>query len=64
MNNLGIDGKDDTLPARLLNDPLPEGPAKGQVANLDKMIGEYYKLRGWVDGVPTKAKLKELEIVL
>ncbi len=64
MNRLGIDGKDDTLPPRLLNEPLPEGPAKGQVADLDKMLGEYYKLRGWVDGVPTAAKLKELEIEL
>jgi len=64
MNKLGIDGKDDTLPTRLLEDPLPEGPAKGQVANLDKMLVEYYKLRGWVDGVPTAAKLKELEIEL
>ena len=64
MNKLGIDGKDDTLPTRLLEDPLPEGPAKGQVADLDKMLGEYYKLRGWVEGVPTAAKLKELEIEL
>jgi len=64
INDMGIDGKDDTLPARLLKEPLPEGPAKGQVADLDKMIGEYYKLRGWVDGVPTAAKLKELEIEL
>ena len=64
MNKLGLDGKDDILPTRLLEDPLPEGPAKGQVANLDKMLGEYYKLRGWVDGVPTAAKLKELEIEL
>ena len=25
---------------------------------------EYYKLRGWVNGIPTPEKLKELEIEL
>jgi len=43
---------------------MPEGPVKGQVVELDKMLAEYYKLRGWVDGVPTKEKLKELGIEL
>ncbi|MEM2394566.1 MAG: aldehyde ferredoxin oxidoreductase C-terminal domain-containing protein [Candidatus Bathyarchaeia archaeon] len=28
------------------------------------MKDEYYKLRGWVNGVPTEQKLKELEIEL
>jgi len=26
------------------------------------MLEEYYKVRGWSNGVVTKAKLKELEI--
>ena len=64
INEYGFDGKDDVLPKRLLQEPMPEGPAKGQVVELDKMKEEYYKLRGWVDGVPTKEKLKELEIEL
>lgn len=62
MNKYGFDGKDDTLPKRLLNEPLPEGAAKGHVVELDKMREEYYKIRGWVDGRPTQEKLKELEI--
>ncbi len=62
LNEYGFDAKDDTLPKRLLTEPLPEGPAKGQVEELDKMLEEYYKLRGWVGGKPTKEKLKELEI--
>ncbi len=62
MNEFGFDGKDDTLPKRLLTEPLPEGPAKGHVVELDKMKEEYYKLRGWVDGRPTQEKLRELEI--
>ncbi|MCD6466093.1 aldehyde ferredoxin oxidoreductase family protein [Candidatus Bathyarchaeota archaeon] len=64
INKLGFDGKDDTLPRRLLEEPMPEGPAKGHTVELDKMKEEYYKLRGWVNGVPTPEKLKELEIEL
>lgn len=64
MNRLGFDGKDDTLPSRLLKEPMPEGPAKGHVVDLEGMKEEYYKLRGWVNGAPTPEKLKELEIEL
>jgi aldehyde:ferredoxin oxidoreductase len=53
----------DTLPPRMLNEPLPEGPAKGRVAELDKMLPEYYKVRGWDEqGIPTAEKLQELGI--
>lgn len=62
LNAYGFDSKDDTLPKRLLSEPLPEGAAKGHVVELDKMKEEYYKLRGWVDGKPTEEKLKELDI--
>jgi len=64
INKLGFDGEDDTLPKRLLEEPMPEGPAKGHIVELDRMKEEYYKLRGWVNGVPTPEKLKELEIEL
>jgi len=51
----------DTLSPRLLNEPLPEGPAKGRVVDLDKMLPEYYKTRGWDEkGYPTQSKLAEL----
>ncbi|MBS7646812.1 aldehyde ferredoxin oxidoreductase family protein [Candidatus Bathyarchaeota archaeon] len=64
INKYGFEGKDDTLPKRLLEEPMPEGPAKGQVAELEKMKEEYYQLRGWINGVPTKEKLTELDIEL
>jgi aldehyde:ferredoxin oxidoreductase len=52
----GFTGKDDTLPARLLQEPAPSGPAKGKVNQLDEMLPEYYKIRGWTEqGVPTSA---------
>jgi aldehyde:ferredoxin oxidoreductase len=51
----------DTLPPRMLNEPLPDGPAKGHVANLDKMLPEFYVYRGWDEkGWPTADKLAEL----
>jgi aldehyde:ferredoxin oxidoreductase len=46
----GIDRADDTLPDRLLDEPLPDGPAEGHAVGrevLNDMIGEYYTLRGW-----------------
>jgi len=44
----GFTRKDDTLPPRLLNEPLPEGMAEGKkVEGLDIMLDEYYKIRGW-----------------
>lgn len=43
----GLSGKDDTLPPRLLKEAANTGPAKGRVNELDKMLPEYYALRGW-----------------
>ena len=57
----GFTGKDDTLPERLLKDAAKTGPAEGLTSGLDKMLPEYYELRGWsADGVPsddTKSRL-------
>jgi len=58
----GLTRKDDMLPERFLKEPLPEGPSKGKVCELDKMLDEYYEKRKWdkKTGFPTKAKLSEL----
>ncbi len=57
----GFGAKDDTLPPRFTSEPMPAGPAKGQVCELDRMLPVYYKVRGWdKEGRPTKGKLKEL----
>lgn len=58
----GLTRADDTLPARLTEDPLPEGPAQGQVVNLELLLDAYYDERGWdkITGKPTQEKLKEL----
>ena len=60
----GLKREADSIPKRLLEEPVPEGPTKGEVAVLEPMLEEYYRLRGWdKDGVPTQEKLKELGIV-
>jgi aldehyde:ferredoxin oxidoreductase len=46
-NRAGFTNKDDTLPKRLLTEPAKTGPAKGLVNGLNKMLPEYYKVRGW-----------------
>jgi aldehyde:ferredoxin oxidoreductase len=61
----GKSRKDDTLPWKVTNQPITdEGPAKGSVVTqeeLDLLLDDYYQARGWnVEGIPTKAKLKEL----
>ena len=61
MVNAGFTRKEDTLPDRLLKEPMPDGASKGHVAHLDEMLTDYYKIRGWDNkGIPTKEKLKEL----
>ena len=60
-NAAGFTAKDDDLPVRLKTEPAQSGPAKGLVSGIDKMVPEYYELRGWDKaGEPkqeTKARL-------
>ncbi len=57
----GLTKADDNLPPRLTTEPAKVGPAKGLVNGLDKMLPEYYELRGWdVEGVPNGATLERL----
>lgn len=60
----GFTRNDDTLPDRVLTEPLKGGSAEGQYISredLKKMLDEYYELRNWTpQGVPTEAKLRSL----
>jgi aldehyde:ferredoxin oxidoreductase len=57
----GFTRADDTLPARLLHEPVPSGPSAGQVVDLPPMLDEYYIARGWDgEGRPTPAKIDRL----
>jgi aldehyde:ferredoxin oxidoreductase len=59
----GISPEQDTLPRRLLTEPIPKGPCKGHIHRLPELLPEYYKERGWDEqGLPTEAKLIQLDI--
>jgi aldehyde:ferredoxin oxidoreductase len=45
----------------LLEDPIPEGPSKGNVHRLSELLPEYYTLRGWGEnGIPEADRLSKL----
>ena len=54
----------DYPPPRFYKEEIPTGPAKGHkipMEELDRLLGEYYQLRGWTrDGLPTREKLLAL----
>lgn len=59
----GLTRKDDALPKRLLSVPQRDdiGPVDPQ--GMERMLSEYYRLRGWNErGVPTKERLKALQL--
>ena len=60
----GLTRKDDTLPPRVMKDPVKYGVGAGSVTtqeDLDIMLDGYYEARGWSNaGVPGKAKLDDL----
>ncbi len=59
----GFTKKDDTLPDRMLSEPVSDGPSKGFTVKLAPMLEEYYAFRGWdQNGVPKPEKLKELSL--
>lgn len=59
----GFTAADDSLPPRLLKEAAKTGPAEGLVSGLDKMLPEYYQLRGWTpDGIPTNETVSRLQI--
>jgi len=63
-NNLaGFGEGSDYLPERFLKEPSTVPGSEGHVCELDLMLDEYYKARGWKNGVVPEAKLQELGIL-
>ncbi len=58
---------DDTLPPRVLTEPLPDGAAAGvglSDGDLQMMVTSYYQVRGWnPDGTIPSSKLDELGLL-
>ncbi|NVO66892.1 aldehyde ferredoxin oxidoreductase family protein [Methanofollis tationis] len=62
---VGYTKADDTLPGRLLTEPLQDGAPKGRVWQRQPLLDNYYAARGWDnEGRPTPAKLKELGLTV
>jgi aldehyde:ferredoxin oxidoreductase len=60
----GFTRADDTLPARLLKEPKPDGPTKGAVVPLEELKDGFYNAVGYdvTTGNPTEATLRRLGI--
>ena len=60
----GITEKDDTLPARLLAEPKPDGPTKGEVVPLAELKKDFYEAMGYdgATGNPPDELLTKLGI--
>jgi aldehyde:ferredoxin oxidoreductase len=43
----GLSPEEDTLPARFLNHPIPDGPSQGTTINIKGLVQDYYREKGW-----------------
>lgn len=64
----GMGRSNDFPPRRLLEEPIANGPARGECLDrrsYEQMLDEYYRLRGWDSetGIPTKEKQRELGLI-
>ncbi len=62
----GFTRKDDHLPPRVMELPIPEGPSAGDRVSLEELqalLDDYYEARGWSrEGVPLKGRLASLDL--
>ncbi|HEY3067357.1 MAG TPA: aldehyde ferredoxin oxidoreductase family protein [Methylomirabilota bacterium] len=60
----GVRRRHDTLPWKVMHEPIPDGPSAGMYcppAELAGMLDEYYRIRGWdAEGVPGRERLAAL----
>jgi aldehyde:ferredoxin oxidoreductase len=58
----GVGKESEVLPKRFTEEPMPTGPSKGHVCNLEPMLREYYESRGWdfESGLPYEETLERL----
>ncbi|HLB29070.1 MAG TPA: aldehyde ferredoxin oxidoreductase C-terminal domain-containing protein, partial [Dehalococcoidia bacterium] len=57
----GLGRRDDTLPGRLLREPMADGPNAGRAVDLEPLLDDAYAAMGWdAEGRPTAATLDEL----
>jgi aldehyde:ferredoxin oxidoreductase len=55
--DFGVDASQDTLPKRFTHEPLKKGASKANVVPVERMVKEYYQIKGWDQkGVPSRKK--------
>ena len=55
--DFGIDASQDTLPKRFTHEPLKKGASKKNVVPIDRMVKEYYRIKGWdKNGIPPRKR--------
>jgi aldehyde:ferredoxin oxidoreductase len=62
---MGLTSNDDTLPPRFTDEPMPSGPAKGEIYTiLEPMKEAWYTVQKWnvETGIPTRTRLEELDL--
>ncbi len=66
INREGISRKDDYLPELYYNQPIPDGPTKGEFIDKKKfeaLLDDYYALHGWDRrGIPTAPTIDRLNL--
>lgn len=59
----GVTRENETVPERIMEEELEKDEARIGREKFEKMLNEYYGLRGWdKNGIPTKEKLQELDL--
>lgn len=57
----GFSRRDDILPERFLTEPFREGPSAGHTIPIERLLDDYYRVRGWdINGSPTQKTLARL----
>lgn len=56
----GMKPEDDRLPKRLTEEPISNGPSKGDVSQIKVTLPEYYEVRGWENAFPKEETLVRL----
>ncbi|MCD6586819.1 MAG: aldehyde ferredoxin oxidoreductase family protein [Desulfobacteraceae bacterium] len=61
-NLFGARAEDDRLPKRLMT-VMEDGPTEGSLPDMDKMLAEFYELRGFnKNGIPAKSILDSIDL--
>ncbi|MFP4508227.1 MAG: aldehyde ferredoxin oxidoreductase family protein [Candidatus Acetothermia bacterium] len=62
----GFSREDDSLPERVINEEVPDGPSRGESIDreeFERELDRYYTVRGWdEEGIPLRNTLKELDL--